>query len=99
MGRSMKLASKIILCAPVSDESLLPDFVERCLADAVSLVAIVGPDCERLEDFIDSIIIGDGGNTDRFLVTTSHPHETFADVTKFVESWKHSKSKFQEIHL
>ena len=44
---NMPLVRKIILHAPISDEALLDAFVEQCLKDGVSLVAVVGPDCSR----------------------------------------------------
>jgi hypothetical protein len=83
----MKLAPKVILHSPVSDEGLLNEFVEQCLRDQVSLIAIVGPDCVRLEDTIDGIIVGDGSNPDRFICTSSHPGEPLDDVLEMAELW------------
>lgn len=56
----MKFARKIILHLPVSDEAFLGEFVEQCLRGEVSLIAVVGPGCARMEDLIDEIIVGDG---------------------------------------
>ncbi|KQN04632.1 hypothetical protein ASE85_06365 [Sphingobium sp. Leaf26] len=84
----MGLARKIILHSPISDETLLDDFVERCLQAEVSLVAIVGPGCSQLEDLIDEIVVGDGSVTDRFLCTTSHSDETYDDVLNMVKHWE-----------
>lgn len=78
----MPLARKVILHAPVSDGALLDGFVEQCLNDDVSLVAVVGPGCGRIEDIIDEIVIGDGSDESRFLCTTSHPDELFEDVLR-----------------
>lgn len=83
----MTLARKIILHSPVSDESLLQEFVEQCLRDEVSLLAIVGQGCARLEEIVDWIVVGDGSNPDRFLCTSSHPDETLEDVLYLVRSW------------
>jgi len=47
-NQRMKLARKIILHSPVSDERLLDQFVENCLRDNVSIIAVVGPGCERV---------------------------------------------------
>ena len=63
---AMPFARKIILHVPVSDETLLDAFVEQCLADGVSLVAVVGPGCARVEDIIDEIVVGDGSDEARF---------------------------------
>lgn len=92
----MKLASKIILHSPISDERLLSDFVEQCLTDSVSLLAIVGPGCERLEDIVDDIVVGDGQRSGRFLATTAHPDETLEEVKNLLEL---SEGPFQDIRL
>jgi hypothetical protein len=80
----MSGAPKYILHCPITDESSLDAFVEQCLAEKVSLLAIFGPDSRRIEDIVDEIIVGDGSNEDRFICTTSHPDETFEDVLGFV---------------
>ena len=61
----MKFVRKIILHSPISDEQLLGSFVEQCLQDEVSLVAVVGSGCRRIEDIIDEIVVGDGSVSDR----------------------------------
>lgn len=96
----MKLARKIILHSPVSDERLLDPFVEQCLRDGVSLVAVVGPGCARLEDLIDEIVVADGSDPDRFVCTTSHPDERFSDVVNMVECWElERRDPYQKVHL
>lgn len=96
----MPLARKIILHSPVSDEKLLEGFVEQCLRDQVSLIAVVGPGCARLEDAIDWIVIGDGSDPDRFVCTTSHPDEPFDDVVNMVECWELDRADpYQEVRL
>ena len=96
----MSFARKIILHAPVSDEGLLDAFVEQCLHDCVSLVAIVGPGCARVEDIIDEIVVGDGSDEARFLCTTSHPDEPFEDVLNMAETWEFERGDpVEEIRL
>ena len=96
----MKLARKIILHSPVSDERLLDAFVEQCLRNEVSLVAVVGPGCARLEYLIDEIVVADGSDPDRFVCTTSHPDEPFSDVVNMVECWElERRDPYQEVHL
>jgi hypothetical protein len=93
-------ARKIILHSPVSDERLLNDFVEQCLRDHVSLIAVVGAGCTRLEDMIDEIVVGDGSDPERFLCTSSHPDETFEDVVNMVECWELDRGDpYQEVRL
>ena len=84
----MPFASKLILHTPVSYEALLHDFVEQCLLDGVSLVAVIGPGCARIEDMIDEIVVGDGSDKTRFLCTTSHPDEPFEDVMNMANVWE-----------
>jgi len=96
----MPLARKIILHAPISDEALLDAFVEQCLHDGVSLVAVVGPDCSRVEDVIDEIVVGDGSDPTRFLCTTSHPDEPFEDVMNMAITWEFERGdSVEEVQL
>ncbi len=98
--QAMKLARKIILHSPLSDERLLDQFVENCLRDEVSLIAVVGPGCERIEDIIDEIVVGDGSESDRFVCTTSHPDEPLSDVVNMVEYWDMERGDpYQEVRL
>jgi len=96
----MKLARKIILHSPVSDERLLDQFVENCLRDKVSLIAVVGPGCERIEELIDWIVVGDGSDAERYVTTSSHPGEPLGDVLEFVECWEMERGDpLQEVRL
>ena len=71
----------------MSDPNLLDEFVESCLRDGVVLICVLGPDCSHVEDLIDEIVVGDGTDCGRFIVTSSHGEESLADVIKFAESW------------
>jgi len=96
----MPLARKLILHVPVSDEALLDGFVEACLNDGVSLVAVVGPGCARIEDIIDEIVVGDGSDETRFLCTSSHPDEQFGDVLNMVMTWEFERGDpVEEVRL
>jgi hypothetical protein len=96
----MAFARKIILHSPISDERLLDVFVEQCLRDQVSLIAVVGPGCARLEDLIDEIVVGGGSDPGRFVCTSSHPDEPFDDVVNMVECWELDRcDPYQEVRL
>lgn len=96
----MNMARKIILHSPISDEQLLDAFVEQCLRDEVSLIAVVGPDCSRIEEIIDEIVVGEGSDPERFLCTTSHPNEPFDDVVNMVECWESDRADaYEEVRL
>ncbi|WP_296596079.1 hypothetical protein [Phenylobacterium sp.] len=84
----MTLSARTILHAPISDETALGDFVERCLRHGVSLVAIVGPDSERLEELVNDLVVGDGSDPEGFLCTTSHPNEPLDEVVNFARAWE-----------
>ena len=68
----MPYAAKIVLHSPLADPARLPSFVEACLADRVALIAVVGTDADKVEDLIDEIVVGDGSEPRRLIVTTSH---------------------------
>jgi len=96
----MPFASRLVLHVPVSDETLLHDFVEQCLKDRVSLVAVFGPGCRRIEDVIDEIVVGDGSDEDRYLTTSSHEGDTLEDVLSFAESWESGREDaVEEVRL
>ena len=83
----MPYAAKIILHSPLTDPAQLVSFVEACLADRVALIAIVGDDADNLEDLIDEIVVGDGSDRRRFIVTTSHRDESLDEVLHFVSCY------------
>ena len=96
----MAFASKIILHSPVSDEDLLDDFVEQCLRDEVSIIAVFGPGSRRVEDIIDEIVVGDGSAPERFVCTTSHPDEPLEDVLNMLKHWEMERGDpIQEVRL
>jgi hypothetical protein len=96
----MPLARKIILHSPVSDEDGLAAFVEQCLADGVSLLAIVGPGSDELEETVDWLVVADGSDTDRFLCTTSHPAAALDEAVNMVTHWElERRDPYQEVRL
>lgn len=87
----MPACPKYILHSPLSDRTRLEAFVERCLSENASLIAIFGTGCSELEDIIDELVVGDGKDSSRFICTTSHPHETYDDVLAFVRNFEFEK--------
>ena len=83
----MPYAAKVILHSPLSDPAQLDSFVERCLADGVVLIAVVGIDADKVEELIDEIVVGDGSDESRFVVTTSHCNESLEEVLDFVSCY------------
>ena len=95
----MTFARKIILYAPPADSPHLAPFVEQCLQDSVVLIAVVGDNCNLVEDIIDELIIGDGSDEKRFILTTSHSDESFEAVFEFVSNWGNPEGEPQVIRL
>jgi hypothetical protein len=53
------------------------------LRDGVQLVAVCGEDCEAVHDQIDDIVVGDGSDGGRFLLTSWHTGESLDEVIEF----------------
>jgi hypothetical protein len=83
----MTYAPKVVLQLPLSNPNLLEPFVEACLRDGVTLIAIVGEGARKIENLIDKLVVGDGSDRSRFICTTSHPDETVEEVMEFARSW------------
>jgi hypothetical protein len=83
----MKYAQRVILNASPWDSPNLGAFVEQCIQDKVVLVCVIGPDCRRVEDVIDELVVGLGDDTSRFINTTSHPNASVEEVRSFAEAW------------
>lgn len=97
---SVTYARKILLHSPVTDESRLDPFVEQCLRDDVSIIAVFGLGSQRIEDIIDEIVVGDGFDPDRFVCTTSHADEPLDDVLNMLKCWEVERGDpVQEVHL
>lgn len=79
----MSYAAKVILHAPPWDDPSLEAFVEACVSDKVQLICVMSPDCERVHDVIDELIVI-GGHSG--ILTTWHTDESFAEVRAFART-------------
>jgi hypothetical protein len=79
----MKYAPKVVLHCPLGYRMGLDSMVERFIADDVKFVGVVGTDCGQVENLIDELVVGDGTDPTRFILTSSHPGESIADVVDF----------------
>jgi hypothetical protein len=93
----MSYASRVVLRLPLSSEGLLAAFVEQCLRDRVALIAVVGEGAARIEDIIDELVVGDGTDDTRFVVTTSHSNETVEEVLEFAGFWNAERDQSVQI--
>ncbi len=95
----MAYAPKIVLQARDPDSPLLGDFVEDCLSDKVNLICVIGENCHLVEDVIDWLIIADGSDPSRFIVTTCHKDQALDDVLEFARYWPEIEGEAQQVTL
>jgi hypothetical protein len=79
----MPYATKIVLHCPTGYHIALDQLVEQFIADGVKFVGVVGHDCQRVEEIIDELVVGDGSDPRRYLLTSSHPRESVEEVLEF----------------
>jgi hypothetical protein len=82
----MHYAPKVVLNCRDGYRVELDAIVEQFLVDGVRFVAVAGSDCSRVEDIIDELVVGDGADESRFILTSSHPGEPLGDVIEFVRT-------------
>ncbi|MEG3155719.1 hypothetical protein [Sphingomonas sp. RB1R13] len=95
----MSLPPRIVLHSPVVDQTTLGPFVEQCLKDGVRLLAIWGEGAEALEDDVDCLVIGDGVDKSRFLVTSAHSEDSLEEVLDFASGWHCERDGLTEVRL
>jgi hypothetical protein len=79
----MPYQRKIVLHCPRGYRKELDSMVEQFISDGVAFVGVVGEDCSRVEDIIDELVVGDGTDEKRFILTSSHAGETIEDALEF----------------
>jgi len=96
----MPYARKIILHTPLANPAKLDSFVEDCLADGVVLIAVLGPDSDKVENLIDELVVGDASDKSRFVMTSSHRDSSLDDVLDFVECYDTgSNAQIQQVRF
>jgi hypothetical protein len=69
----MPYLRKVVLHCPKGYRMELDALVEQFIVDGVAFVGVVGEDCSRVEDIIDELVVGDGSDQSRFILTSAHP--------------------------
>jgi hypothetical protein len=82
----MTYAEKIVLHCKSGTTTRLEELIEKFIEDGVKLVAVAGIDCAKVEDIIDEIVVGDGKDEHRFILTSAHPDESLEEVISFAMS-------------
>lgn len=78
--------AKVVLHSTRGYHAGIDALVEEFRASAVRFVGVVGVDCERIEDIIDELVIGDGSDLSWELLTSSHPTESLEEAVDFARS-------------
>jgi hypothetical protein len=95
----MPLPPRIVLHSPIVEREKLPPFIERCLRDGVCLIAVIGEEAEALEEEIDWLVVGDGNDHTRFVVTTAHTDESLEEVLEFAAGWDCERDGLLEVRF
>ena len=82
----MAYGKKIVLNCRSELRPNLEELVETFIRDGVKFLAVVGVDASRVEDIIDEIVVGDGTNTERFILTSSHENASLNEALEFARS-------------
>lgn len=64
----------------------LDAIVEDFIRDGVAYVGVAGKDCDKIEDIIDELVVGNGYDESRSILTSSHPGESIEQVIIFAKS-------------
>ena len=79
----MAFQSKVVLHCVAGEPKGLDALIETFLKDGVRFVGVVGKGASRIEDIIDEIVVGDGTDDSRFILTSSHEGETVEEALEF----------------
>lgn len=83
---AMAYQKKIVLSCPMGYRMELDTMVENFIRDGVSYVGVVGKDCAKIEDIIDEIVVGDGSDENRYILTASHPGASVDEAVLFARA-------------
>ena len=81
----MPFAKHLVLHCPNGVPVSMAELAAQFVVDGVELVASVGPACREIEDIIDDATIEAGSPDRNFILTSSHPGESLADVIAFAQ--------------
>jgi hypothetical protein len=82
----MPYGRKIVLHCPTGLNERIDQLVEEFIQDGVAYVGVVGEDCAKIEDIIDELVVGDGSDDSRDILTASHSGESLAQAVDFALS-------------
>lgn len=71
---------RVVLHTQVPYDRCYDELLQRLIEREIALLCVVGVDCEAWEDAMDQACVGSDGAGQRFVLTSSHPDETLAEV-------------------
>ena len=80
---AMPYGKKIVLNCQTRPPASLEGLVETFLRDGVTFVGVVGQDAASIEELIDQLVVGDGTDENRFILTSSHEGESLEQAIQF----------------
>jgi hypothetical protein len=96
----MRYGRKIVLHCLSGYKPELDEMVEQFLRDGVVFVGVVGKDCSRVDDIIDELVVGDGSDETRFILTSFHEGESLDEAIDFARSLSGEYAgEIQVVHL
>ena len=81
----MPYSPKIILHLTSTNRPNLDDLIEAFIRDGVKFVGVVGVEASFVEDVIDEIVVGDGTDASRFILTSSHEGQSLEAAIEFAD--------------
>jgi hypothetical protein len=82
----MPYARKLVLHTPNGVPTNIEALARQFVDDGVAFVAAVGPDCEKVEEWIDEIAVANGSPATSFILTSSHPDESLEEAIELAKS-------------
>ena len=83
-----KATKKVILFSENGYSENHIDFLNSLIAEKIFLFCAVGKDCELWHDIMDELFVGNGEESDFFMITTWHNNETLDEVVEFAKNYK-----------
>ncbi len=80
------MAKAVVLDVTGGRPTSVEAFIDKCLREDVTLIAVCGPGTREVEDEIDWAII-DHSEPDAHITTTAHEDEPIAEVLEFVAAF------------
>ena len=95
----MSYSQKVVIHSKSGAPKSLEQLVEQFITDRVQFIAVAGVNCALIEDLIDEIVVGDGSDDTRFILTSSHPGESLEEVMQFARMMTEGAGEPQLVEL